>query len=140
VSSVSIDAYQGVIYADYLISEAIVTAHESRFESHPLGGLYWDIYESAKAFVFFGTPHQGSDAAVWARYLGFVAKVVGVSKSESVNELATWSPSLVQVAIYFSTHVCRPGVHLVTFFETLPYNGVQVSDVENWASTEAYLT
>lgn len=110
------------------LEQAIVTAHESRSETSPLGGLYWDIYQSAKAFIFFGTPHQGSDAAVWAGYLASVAKVVGISESPSAKELETWSPSLSEVAIHFSTHVCRPGVQLVTFFETLPYNGVQVRE------------
>ncbi len=88
--------------------------------------LYGDIYESAKSITFFGTPHQGANIAEWAGYLEKISKIVGVSRSNVLRELETWSPTLLNLSRTFNEQI--PRLLINSFYEKQPYQGIYVSD------------
>jgi hypothetical protein len=88
--------------------------------------LYGDIYESAKSITFFGTPHQGANVAEWAGYLEKISKIVGVSRSNVLKELETWSPTLLNLSRTFSEQI--PRLLINSFYEKQPYQGIYVSN------------
>ncbi|KAN0070951.1 Alpha/Beta hydrolase fold [Elaphomyces granulatus] len=125
-------------------SKRILTHTQGRpiiFIGHSLGGiviknalvlaqarqsLYGDIYESAKSITFFGTPHQGANVAEWAGYLEKISKIVGVSRSNVLKELETWSPTLLNLSRTFSEQI--PRLLINSFYEKQPYQGIYVSN------------
>jgi len=86
--------------------------------------IFGDIYSSVKAILFFGTPHQGANAAVWATYLGHISKAVGIRRANVTKELQTWSNELVELTTLFSEQI--PDLSITTFFEMQPTYGVIV--------------
>jgi hypothetical protein len=109
----------------YQLSQAIVYA-----QSRP--SIFGDIYSSVKAILFFGTPHQGANAAVWATYLGHISKAVGIRRANVTKELQTWSNELVELTTLFSEQI--PDLSITTFFEMQPTYGVIVSTPCEWQS------
>lgn len=93
--------------------------------AHARFSQYHVILDSTKAIVFFGTPHQGSDAATWASFLGSVGKAVRVRNTDVVEELRRWSSPLVELTTTFSE--LAPKFLTSTYFETKATNGVVVS-------------
>jgi hypothetical protein len=77
---------------------------------------YGDILNSTKSIVFFGTPHQGADAAVWATYLGNLAQGLGIRGTAVTEELKRWSYPLVELRVNFGQ--LAPRLIIRTFFET----------------------
>ncbi|KAI8955665.1 hypothetical protein F4801DRAFT_528534 [Xylaria longipes] len=92
--------------------------------AHALESLYGDILEATKAIVFFGTPHQGADAAAWAAMLGGLGKIIGVQSTEVVEELKRWSDPLVELTTTFSELLAR--FDITTYCETKKINGILV--------------
>ncbi|PVH84639.1 hypothetical protein DL98DRAFT_512067 [Cadophora sp. DSE1049] len=101
------------------------------FVGHSLGGnviksalvgannqqnLYGDILKSTQCLIFFGTPHQGADAAVWGTYLGNLAQGIGIRSTEVTQELMRWSNPLVELRVNFAQ--LAPRYLIRTFFET----------------------
>jgi len=87
--------------------------------------LYGDIYDSVRSIFFFGTPHQGAEAAIWATYLGHISKAVGIRRANVTKELQTWSVPLTELTVLFSEQI--PDLLITSFFETQPVYGVVVS-------------
>ncbi|TVY81035.1 Protein SERAC1, partial [Lachnellula suecica] len=92
-----------------VIKSALVGANNQQ-------GLYGDILKSTRCLVFFGTPHQGADAAVWGTYLGNLAKGLGIRNAEVTRELQRWSNPLVELRVSFAQ--LAPRFLIRTFFET----------------------
>jgi hypothetical protein len=90
----------------YQLSQAIVYA-----QSRP--SIFGDIYSSVKAILFFGTPHQGANAAVWATYLGHISKAVGIRRANVTKELQTWSNELVELTTLFSEQIPDLSINLL---------------------------
>jgi hypothetical protein len=86
--------------------------------------LYGDIYSSVKSILFFGTPHQGANAAIWATYLGHISKAVGIRRTNVTKELKTWSNTLVELTRLFSEQA--PDLFITSFFEMQPVSGIIV--------------
>ncbi|KAJ5981898.1 hypothetical protein N7522_013526 [Penicillium canescens] len=101
-----------------VIKTALIYAHnhQAQFEG---------ILNSTKAIIFFATPHQGSDSAVWATYLGHLGSALGVHSTQATQDLRRWSSVLVELTVNFSG--LAPGFMITTFFETCPTNGVIVA-------------
>ncbi|KAK1456142.1 hypothetical protein CMEL01_16554 [Colletotrichum melonis] len=93
--------------------------------AHALPTQYGNILDSTQALVFFGTPHQGSEAAAWASFLGSVGRAVGVRTTEVVEELKRWSFPLVELTTTFAE--LAPRFAITTFFEKKKTNGMLVS-------------
>lgn len=98
--------------------------------AHARYGLYGSILDSTKAVVFFGTPHQGADTAVWATFLGNVGKAVRLRNTEVVEELKRWSNPLVDLTRTFSE--LAPRFSVSTYFEKKTTNGILVSLLLSW--------
>ncbi|KAI1130691.1 hypothetical protein F5Y10DRAFT_106906 [Nemania abortiva] len=92
--------------------------------AHALESLYGEILEATKAIVFFGTPHQGADAAAWAAMLGGLGKIIGLQSTEVVEELKRWSDPLVELTTTFSELL--PRFDITTYCETKKTNGILV--------------
>ena len=86
--------------------------------------MYGDILRSTQSIVFFGTPHQGSDVAVWAGYLEAIGKPIGARDTVVSKELQRWSKPLVEQTTLFSE--IAPNFAITTFYESLPFYGVIV--------------
>jgi hypothetical protein len=86
--------------------------------------LYHDILASVKSIIFFGTPHQGADVAIWAGYLSHISSAIGIKRANVTKELQTWSKPLVELTTMFSEQL--PDLLITTFFETRPTYGVIV--------------
>lgn len=93
--------------------------------AHALDFLYGDILRATQALVFFGTPHQGADIAVWGAYLGGVGRAIGLRNTQVVDELERWSDPLVELTVTFAE--LAPRYEITTFFETKKTHGVMVS-------------
>jgi len=89
-----------------------------------LYSLYGDVLDSTRAVVFFGTPHQGTDSAVWATYLGDLGKALGLRNTEVAKELKRWSYPLVELTTHFSD--LAPNFQITTFFEKKKTHGILV--------------
>ena len=87
--------------------------------------LYGELFNSVKSIAFFGTPHQGADAATWSTYLSHVSKAVGIRSTTVTKELQRWSSKLTELTVLFSEQV--PELLITTFYETRPTYGVIVS-------------
>jgi hypothetical protein len=74
--------------------------------------------------VFFGTPHQGADSAVWATYLGKIGRSIGLRSTQVTEELQRWSDPLVELTTTFSE--IAPNYQITTFFEQQLTHGVMV--------------
>ncbi|RYO68363.1 hypothetical protein AA0116_g73 [Alternaria tenuissima] len=109
------------------------------FLGHSLGGIvikaalrharerpaqYKDILESTKAIMFFGTPHQGADAATWAGYLSKIGRVIGVKNTEVTAELQRWSNPLTELTKVFSEN--QENIAITTFYESRSLHGTIV--------------
>ncbi|OHE97572.1 hypothetical protein CORC01_07187 [Colletotrichum orchidophilum] len=92
--------------------------------AHMLPGLYGDILQSTNAIVFFGTPHQGSDLAVWASFLGGLGRVVRLRNTRVVDDLKRWSNPLVELTTAFAEMWER--FDITTFYETKKTHGVMM--------------
>jgi len=90
--------------------------------------LYQDIFESVKSIIFFGTPHEGANVAIWATYLGHISKAVGIRHANVTKELQTWSNTLTELTTLFSEQI--PDLLITTFFETQPAYGVIVRETK----------
>jgi hypothetical protein len=86
--------------------------------------LYGDILSSTKAILFFGTPHQGADSAVWAAYLGNLARGLGFRTAEVTQELQRWSNPLVELTTSFSGLAQK--FFISTFFQLWDTCGIKV--------------
>lgn len=86
--------------------------------------LYGSIPKCTKAIIFFGTPHQGTDSAVWATYLGKLGKSIGLRSTQVTEELQRWSDPLVELTTTFSQ--IAPDFQITTFFEKRLTHGVMV--------------
>ncbi|KAK8209716.1 hypothetical protein IWZ01DRAFT_527990 [Phyllosticta capitalensis] len=98
-----------------VIKSALRYAHERR-------GLYGNVLDSTKAIVFFGTPHQGSDAATWAAFLGSLGRAVHLRSTEVLDELKRWSNPLVELTRVFSE--LRDKFQITSFYEKEATNGM----------------
>ncbi|CAI4218402.1 unnamed protein product [Parascedosporium putredinis] len=77
---------------------------------------YWDIYNSTKAIVFFGTPHRGSDAAKWLDMLSTItSNVSGRPKSRFAELLQTHSNGLLEISEDFMP--LASSFSIVSFYE-----------------------
>jgi hypothetical protein len=85
---------------------------------------YAGIWNSTKYLVFFGTPHQGADVAVWATYLGNLGQGLGFGSTAVTQDLKRWSNPLVELAVNFGQIASR--FDIVTFFEQIETYGVMV--------------
>ncbi|KAK1640670.1 Alpha/Beta hydrolase protein [Colletotrichum phormii] len=112
------------------------------FVGHSLGGIvikaalrhakllssqFGDILSYTKAIVFFGTPHQGADAAAWAVLLGEIGSWVRLRNTEVVEELKRWSDPLVQLTRQFKEIPSLYGIHITSFYETQATASLKVS-------------
>jgi hypothetical protein len=88
---------------------------------------YASILNSTKYLVFFGTPHQGADVAVWATYLGNLGQGLGFGSNPVTQDLKRWSTPLVELAVNFGQIASR--FDIVTFFEQSETYGVMVRNV-----------
>jgi hypothetical protein len=88
--------------------------------------LYHDISASVKSIIFFGTPHQGANIAIWTKYLSQISRAIGIKRANVTKELQTWSKPLVELTTLFSEQI--PDLLITTFFETQPTYGVIVVD------------
>ncbi|KAF4627331.1 hypothetical protein G7Y89_g10820 [Cudoniella acicularis] len=112
----------------HVIKSALVGANNQQ-------GLYGNILNSTRCLVFFGTPHQGADAAVWATYLGNLAKGLGIRSTEVARELQRWSNPLVELRVSFAQ--LAPKFLIRTFFETRKvYNVLIVPEMSARFGTE----
>lgn len=64
--------------------------------------MFYNILDSTKSILFFGTPYQGADAATQAVYLLKISGVVGVQNTKVTAELICWSNPLVELTKVFS--------------------------------------
>lgn len=62
-----------------VVKQALI---EARKQTHDLELL--DIYDSAHAVIFFGTPHRGSELASWGRLLSAIAEAVQLDTNSAV--------------------------------------------------------
>lgn len=106
-------------------SNLILTLDQALRHAHERYSPYGSILDATRAVVFFGTPHQGSDAATWAAFLGSIGKVVRLRNTEVVDELKRWSNPLVELTTVFSE--LRDQFQITTFYEKQTTNGVFVS-------------
>jgi hypothetical protein len=86
--------------------------------------LYGDILNSTRCLIFFGTPHQGADTAIWATYLGNLAQGLGIKSTNVTQELKRWSVPLVELQVNFAQ--LAPRFLIRSFFETRPKFGILV--------------
>ena len=115
------------------------TARPILFIGHSMGGiviksalchagarraLYGSILDSTRAIIFFGTPHQGSDTAVWGGHLSKLSRVLGMTASTSTDELQRWSNPLKDLTRIFSE--IAPDFEITTFYEEKALYGVKV--------------
>lgn len=102
------------------------------FIGHSLGGIviksalryakllpqFNSILSATRSIVFFGTPHQGADTAVWAALLGGIGKYVGVRTTQVVGELQRWSDPLAQLSREFSGLPGEYNIQITSYYET----------------------
>jgi hypothetical protein len=87
--------------------------------------MYGDILDSVRSLVFFGTPHQGSDGAVWLKFIGGLSSGLHLwTTTKVVEELKTWSIPLVELTTNFSE--LAPNFAITTFYEEQDTYGVRV--------------
>ena len=99
--------------------QALVSANNQQLH-------YGDILNSTRCLVFFGTPHEGVDAAIWAGYLGKLVRGLGIESTGVMQELKRWSNPLVELKTSFAQ--LAPRFLIRTFFETHSLHNVLVSD------------
>ena len=62
-----------------VIKQALVEARKRTSSSH-----IHDVYTSARAVIFFGTPHRGSDSASWGLMVNTLAKTAQMDVNDAV--------------------------------------------------------
>jgi hypothetical protein len=79
------------------VSQALVLAHQ--YHNH-----YGNILSSCKAIVFMGTPHRGSDIALWAAMISEIVNATSVSstlRTELLRDLGLKSMVLRDISRQF---------------------------------------
>jgi hypothetical protein len=92
--------------------------------AHARDNQYGDILRSTRSLVFFGTPHQGSDTAVWASYLGVVGKGLGIRDTTVTKDLQRWSKPLLELTRLFAGRATKWPI--TSFYENEKFYGVVV--------------
>jgi hypothetical protein len=98
--------------------QALVPADRRRLQFH-------SIIDSAKAILFFATPHQGSSRRDWLRYTRALETVD--SRAHVLRELDRWSNELIEKTMTFNT--VAAGLDITSFYGTL---GQQVRKHTAW--------
>jgi hypothetical protein len=111
------------LYVQLIFTE-VSMKNQALCYAHARTAHYGEILQSTKCIFFFGTPHQGSDAAVWATLLTKLTAALCVRSSNVINRLETWSLPLVNLTTRFSQ--LAPNFAITAFFETADMHGVRV--------------
>ncbi|KAI1991718.1 hypothetical protein LOZ54_001964 [Ophidiomyces ophidiicola] len=117
--------HRPIIFVGHSLGGIVIKAAKALCYAHLRKSLYSTILDSTYSIVFFGTPHQGTDSAVWATYLGKIGTVFGVAASRATRDLKRWSDPLLELSVNFAELVDR--FEITTFFEGKPVNGVMVA-------------
>ena len=104
-----------------VVKQAIIEARKRLSSSH-----IHDIYTSARAVIFFGTPHRGSDSASWGLMATALAKAAQMDVNDAILrdlDPASGSSKLLELRRDFHDVLqdsrCRSPLQLYTFQEEL---------------------
>ena len=108
---------------DYPLSKALLISKNDE-KSH-----IRDIFDSAKAIAFLGTPHRGANLANWAAWLGTYTNIVKKTNQDIVNLLKPQSEVHDRINQDFHKMLLqaqpqRKPLEIVCFFEELPVKGI----------------
>lgn len=80
-----------------------------------------NVYKSTKALFFLGTPHTGSDWAVWGEIASGLASVIFDTNSRELKHLKDHGEALMQLEINFEHLIGERTFSIYTFNEAKGY-------------------
>ena len=103
-----------------MVQSALSTSRNSA-ESH-----ISQIFDCTFAITFFGTPHLGSDLALWGSFVSSIANIVKPANKDIVSILKPGSEMLEQIHQDFNSILrLRRDIAITCFYEELTYGSMR---------------